>query len=55
MFVVYLAVGLMIMLVGFVVGGFLIATFMDWNYRRKNRLLIALTKDYNKRSRPVAK
>ena len=43
-----------VLFVGFF-GALIIATIMDWNYQRKNRLWIELQRDHNQRRRSAAK
>ena len=55
MIIAYISLGVSIALfVGFV-SAMLVATILDWNYRRKNRVLLALKRDYSQPRRPAAK
>lgn len=55
MIIAYLGLGLSLLLfLGFICA-IIVASIMDWNYRRKNRLWIELTRDHTIRRRPAAK
>lgn len=55
MWIVYAGVGVVVFIFGVFVIGMLVATVMDWDYRRRNRAWIELKRDHTKPRRPVAK
>jgi len=51
----YAVFGLLVVLLMGLVCAIIVASVMDWNYRRKNRLWIELQRDHSKPPRPAAK
>jgi hypothetical protein len=55
MIVAYIGFTIVILLWVSFFSAMLVASIMDWQYRRKNKLFLELQQDYNKPRRPAAK